>query len=132
MRTKLTASIPLYLDSTVQPSGERRWRSAIHLTLEMPVPSSAYRGCLQLQTIQLLRHNSPMNRFLPDPLTPEELTALKVIAATPPLRGLPYKIVKRLVDLGFAETVRGGLKAIEAGLFRSAFGMRGNLREVDT
>jgi len=27
----LTASIPFYLDSTVQPSGERRWRSAIHL-----------------------------------------------------------------------------------------------------
>jgi hypothetical protein len=32
MRTKLTASIPLYLDSTVQPSGERRWRFTIHQT----------------------------------------------------------------------------------------------------
>jgi len=125
----LTASIPLYLDSTVQPSGERRWRSAIHLTLEMPVPSSAYRGCLQLQTIQLLRHNSPMNRFLPDPLTPEELTALKVVAAAPPLRGLPYRIVKRLIDLGFAETVRGGLMATEDGLLRIRLSMNENLRE---
>jgi hypothetical protein len=39
---KLTASIPLYLDSTVQPSGERRW--AIRYPFEMPVPPSAYRG----------------------------------------------------------------------------------------
>src|SRR5260370_32996819 len=132
MRTKLTASIPLYLDSTVQPSGERRWRSAIHLTLEMPVPSSAYRGCLQLQTIQLLRHNSPMNRFLPDPLTPEELTALKVVAAAPPLRGLPYRIVKRLIDLCFAETVRGGLKWSRGGLVRVRVGLNAHLRERHT
>ena len=84
---------------------------------------------LQLQTIQLLRHNSPMNRFLPDPLTPEELTALKVVAAAPPLRGLPYRIVKRLIDLGFAETVRGGLMATEDGLLRIRLSMNENLRE---
>ena len=59
-----------------------------------------------------------MSIFLPDPLTREELTALKAIAVTPPLRGLPYKIQRRLVDLGFAQTVRGGLMATEDGLLR--------------
>ena len=70
-----------------------------------------------------------MNRFLPDPLTPEELTALKVVAAAPPLRRLPYRIVKRLIDLGFAETVRGGLMATEDGLLRIKLSMNENLRE---
>ncbi len=70
-----------------------------------------------------------MNRFLPDPLTPEELTALKVVAAAPPLRGLRYKIQRRLVDLGFAQTVRGGLIATEDGLLRIQLSMNENLRE---
>jgi hypothetical protein len=70
-----------------------------------------------------------MNLFLPDPLTPEELAALKVVAAAPPLRGLRYRIVKRLIDLGFAETVRGGLMATEDGLLRIRLSMNENLRE---
>jgi len=65
------------------------------------------------------RRFTPMSIFLPEPLTPEELTALKVVAAAPPLRGLPYKIEKRLVNLGFAVTVRGGLIATEDGLLPS-------------
>ena len=63
-----------------------------------------------------------MNRFLPDPLTREEMSALKLVATAPPLRGLPYKIQRRLVDLGFAETVRGGLIATEDGLLRIKLG----------
>ncbi len=70
-----------------------------------------------------------MNNFLPDPLTPEELAALKVVAAAPPLRGLPYKIQRRLVDLGFAETVRGGLVVTEDGLLRIQLSMNQNLRD---
>jgi hypothetical protein len=67
--------------------------------------------------------------FLPDPLTPEELSALKVVAAAPPLRGLPYKIQRRLVDMGFAETVRGGLIATEDGLLRIQLSLNENLRD---
>jgi hypothetical protein len=70
-----------------------------------------------------------MSIFLPDPLTREELTALKVVAAAPPLRGLPYEIRTRLVDLGFAETVRGGLIATEEGLLRIQLSMNENLRD---
>jgi hypothetical protein len=70
-----------------------------------------------------------MSIFLPDPLTPEELAALKVVAVAPPLRGLPYKIQRRLVDLGFAETVRGGLIATEDGLLRIKLGLNENLRD---
>jgi hypothetical protein len=70
-----------------------------------------------------------MNRFLPDPLTPEEFTSLKAVAAAPPLRGLPYKIQRRLVDLGFAETVRGGLIATEDGLLRIKLSLNENLRD---
>jgi len=76
-----------------------------------------------------LRHISPMKLFLPDPLTPDELAALKGVAAAPPLRGLPHKIQKRLVDLGFAETVRGGLIATEDGLLRIQISMNENLRD---
>jgi hypothetical protein len=67
-----------------------------------------------------------MYRFLPDPLTNEELEALKLIATTPPLRGLPYKLQRRLVDLGFAETVRGGLIATDDGLLRVHLGINEN------
>jgi hypothetical protein len=70
-----------------------------------------------------------MSIFLPEPLTPEELTALKVVAASPPLRGLPYRIQRRLVDLGLAETVRGGLIATEDGLLRIQLSMNENLRD---
>jgi hypothetical protein len=70
-----------------------------------------------------------MSVFLPDPLTPDELTALKIVAATPPLRGLPHKIQRRLVDLGFAQTVRGGLIVTEDGLLRIQLGMNENLRD---
>jgi hypothetical protein len=45
------------------------------------------------------------------------------------LRGLPYKIQRRLVDLGFAETVRGGLIATEDGLMRVALSWKENLRD---
>jgi hypothetical protein len=83
----------------------------------------------QLQTTRRPRHNSPMSIFLPDPLTREELTALKVVAAAPPLRGLPYKIQRRLVDLGFAQTVRGGLIATEDGLLRIQLSTNENLRD---
>jgi hypothetical protein len=73
-----------------------------------------------------------MNRFLPDPLTPEELAALKAVAATPPFRGLPHGIVTRLVDLGFAVTVRGGLMATEDGLLRIKLSLNENLRDWET
>jgi hypothetical protein len=59
-----------------------------------------------------------MNRFLPEPLTPEELSALKLLVGAPLLRGLPYRIQKRLVDLGFAENIRGGLIATADGILR--------------
>jgi hypothetical protein len=45
------------------------------------------------------------------------------------LRGLPYKIQRRLVDLGFAETVRGGLIATEDGLLRIQLSLNENLRD---
>jgi hypothetical protein len=48
-------------------------------------------------------HISSMNRFLPDPLTREEMRALMLVAIAPPLRGLSHRIQRRLVDLGFAE-----------------------------
>jgi hypothetical protein len=83
----------------------------------------------QLQTSRQSRHISPMSIFLPDPLTREELTALRAVAVAPPLRGLPYKIQRRLVDLGFAETVRGGLIATEDGLMRVALSWKENLRD---
>jgi hypothetical protein len=67
-----------------------------------------------------------MSIFLPAPLTAAELTALKVVAAAPPLRGLPYNVQRRLVDLGFAETVRGGLIATEDGLLRIQLSMNEN------
>jgi hypothetical protein len=70
-----------------------------------------------------------MSIFLPAPLTSAELTALKAVAATPPLRGLPYGIVARLIELGFAETVRGGLVATEDGLLRVILSMNENLRD---
>jgi hypothetical protein len=70
-----------------------------------------------------------MNIFLPDPLTREELTALKIVAAAPPFRELPYKVQRRLVDLGFAETVRGGLIATEDGLLRIQLSMNENLSD---
>ena len=70
-----------------------------------------------------------MNLFLPDPLTREEMSALRLIATAPPLRGLPYKVQKRLIDLGFAEAVRGGLIATEDGLLRIKIGMNENLRD---
>ena len=70
-----------------------------------------------------------MSIFLPHPLTAQELTALKVVAAAPPLRGLSYKIVKRLVDLGFAETVRGGLIVTEDGLMRIQLSLNEDLSD---
>jgi hypothetical protein len=70
-----------------------------------------------------------MNLFLPDPLTREEMKALMLVATTPPLRGLPHGVQKRLVDLGFAATVRGGLIATEDGLLRIKLGMNENLRD---
>jgi hypothetical protein len=70
-----------------------------------------------------------MTIFLPDPPTHNELTALKVVAAAPPLRGLTYKIQRRLVDLGFAQTVRGGLIVTEDGLLRIQLSMNENLRD---
>jgi hypothetical protein len=73
-----------------------------------------------------------MSIFLQAPLTPAELTALKVVATAPPLRGLPYAIVQRLIELGFAETVRGGLIATEDGLLRIQLSMNENLRDWET
>jgi hypothetical protein len=70
-----------------------------------------------------------MNLFLPDPLNREEMSALKLVATAPPLRGLPHKIQRRLVDLGFAESVRGGLIVTEDGLLRIKLGMNENLRD---
>ena len=70
-----------------------------------------------------------MNMFLPDPLTREEMKALMLVAMAPPLRGLPHRLQRRLVDLGFAETVRGGLIATEDGLLRIKIGMNENLRD---
>jgi hypothetical protein len=70
-----------------------------------------------------------MSIFLPAPLTSAELTALKVVAAAPPLRGLPYAIVKRLIDLGFAVPVRGGLIATGDGLLRVQLSMNEGLRD---
>jgi hypothetical protein len=69
-----------------------------------------------------------MNRFLPDPLTNEELEALRLVAANPPLRALPYKLQRRLVDLGLAETVRGGLIPTDDGLLRIQLGKNDNPR----
>jgi hypothetical protein len=79
--------------------------------------------------MQRLRHISPMNLFLPDPLTREEMRALMLVATAPPLRGLSPRIQRRLVDLGFAETVRGGLIATEDGLLRIKLGMNENLHD---
>jgi len=62
-------------------------------------------------------------------LTNEEFRALKLIATVPPLRGLPYKLQRRLVDLGLAETVRGGLIATDDGLLRVQLGMNENPRD---
>jgi hypothetical protein len=87
---------------------------------------------LLLQTVWCLRHISPMNIFLPDPLTREEMGALKLVATTPPLRGLPHKVQRRLIDLGFTEIVRGGLIATEDGLLRIKLGMNENLRDWQT
>jgi hypothetical protein len=70
-----------------------------------------------------------MSIFLPAPLTRAELTALKAVAATPLLRGLPYGVVARLVELGFAVPARGGLIATEDGLLRVRLSLDENLRD---
>ena len=70
-----------------------------------------------------------MNIVLPDPLTREEMTALKLVATAPPLRGLPHKVHRRLVDLVFSETVLGVLIATEDCLLRIKLGMNENLRD---
>lgn len=88
-----------------------------------------HRVKIAVATNMAARHIPPMNRFLPDPLTREEMSALKLVATAPPLRGLPYKVQRRLVDLGFAETVRGGLIATEDGLLRIKLGLNENLRD---
>jgi hypothetical protein len=88
-------------------------------------PAVKQRQKLQLQQKWRPRHNSRMSIFPPDPLTPDELTALKVVAVAPPLRGLPYRIQRRLLDLGFVQTVRGGLVVTEDGLLCIQLSMNG-------
>lgn len=70
-----------------------------------------------------------MSSFLPPPLTREEMRTLRLVAASLPLHDVPRRIQKRLVDLGFVETVRGGLIATEDGLLRIKLGMDENLRD---
>jgi hypothetical protein len=71
-----------------------------------------------------------MTKFLPAPLTMVELTALRLVASTPtpPYRGLPPAIEERLVVLGFAEMVRGGLIETDDGLRRIKLSAAENLR----
>jgi hypothetical protein len=70
-----------------------------------------------------------MNIFLPDPLTRAEITALKLIATGVAFARPPHKVQRRLVELGFTETVRGGLITTEDGLLRIKLGMNEHLRD---
>jgi hypothetical protein len=68
-----------------------------------------------------------MSIFLPDPMTLETYRA-KSGCGSAPLRGLPYKIQRRL-DLGFAQVIRGGVVATEDGLLRIQLSTNENLRD---
>jgi hypothetical protein len=62
-----------------------------------------------------------MDQILPPELSEVELDALRQIAAHPATRCIPARIQSRLIDLGYAKEVLGGLVLTDDGLQRIAF-----------
>jgi hypothetical protein len=59
-----------------------------------------------------------MQRFLPDPITLEELAALRLVAKVPTTRDMDLQIRDRLLLLGFVRVVLGGLVVTNEGFLR--------------
>jgi hypothetical protein len=66
-----------------------------------------------------------MNQFLPEPVTVEEFRALKQVANAPTIRTIPLQIRRRLILLGYATEVLGGLAITDEGLLRIVAGRSG-------
>jgi hypothetical protein len=59
---------------------------------------------------------------MPDTLTNEEFKALQQIGDAREKRAIPSQIRKRLIDLGYAKDVLGGLVVTEEGMLRIVMG----------
>jgi hypothetical protein len=63
-----------------------------------------------------------MGQFLPDPLTREEFAALKQIGDARKHETIPAKIRERLILIGYAKEVLGGLIVTDEGMLRIVMG----------
>ena len=63
-----------------------------------------------------------MRQFLPDPLTREEFAALKQIDDAGKPGTIPAKIRERLILIGYAKEVLGGLIVTDEGMLRIVMG----------
>jgi hypothetical protein len=61
-----------------------------------------------------------MDQILPPNLTDLELEALRQIAVHPATSNIPYRVLSRLKDIGYAKEVLGGLILTDDGLQRIA------------
>ena len=61
-----------------------------------------------------------MQRFLPDPITPDELAALRRVAVDPTTRDLAPDTRDRLLLLGYSRVALGGLVVTNEGFLRIA------------
>ena len=61
-----------------------------------------------------------MDQILPPKLTDLELEALRQIAVHPATRNIPYRVLSRLKDIGYAKEVLGELVLTDDGLQRIA------------
>jgi hypothetical protein len=61
-----------------------------------------------------------MDQILPPNLTDLELKALRQIAVHPATSNIPYRVLSRLKDIGYAKEVLGGLVLTDDGLQRIA------------
>jgi hypothetical protein len=61
-----------------------------------------------------------MLQFLPDPITSQELTALRLIAHQPTTRDIDAVTRERLLILGYARVVLGGLALTNEGFLQIA------------
>jgi hypothetical protein len=59
-----------------------------------------------------------VKQFLPEPITLEEFRSLKQVANAPTIRTIPLQTHQRLILLGYAAEVLGGLAITDEGLLR--------------
>ena len=75
---------------------------------------------MQLDRMRRRRIFAGMDQILPPKLTDLELEALRLVAARPATRHIPYRVQSRLKDIGYAKEVLGGLVLTDDGLQRIA------------